>query len=400
MTNPVFNRAAGRVLVFRIGELGDTLIALPALRAIRDSFPLAHVALLGNADGRGRHIRPQQVLPPQGLVDEWISYPSDYRGAFSDRLGLLWKLRRGRYDTLVYLAPRRRADKAVRRDLLFFRLAGVRNVIGQQGFLPMPESLCGELPNVEHETDHLLRRLSLGGIPVPPTGKAQFKLELTEDEQRETGLWWQKNIPGNVPRNRVDRVVGFGPGSKWPSKVWPEERFLEVGHQLIQSRDVFPVVFGGSENRELGDRLINAWGRGANAAGELSVRQAAVALSDCRLYVGNDTGTMHLAAAVGTPCVAIMAAIDWPGHWNPYGAGHTVLRRSMPCEGCLLHVCEREAMRCLKEISVADVVSACIKTLSAAAADHGTNFESKPTVSANSGSVALNQANLVLSNIR
>lgn len=359
MTKSALEREVSRVLVFRIGELGDTLIALPALRAIRESFPQAHVTLLGNADDRGRHVRPQQVLPRQGLVDDWVSYPSDYRRALSDRLGLLWKLRRGRYDTLAYLAPRRRAEKAVRRDLLFFRLAGLRNVIGQSGFQPMPESVQGKLPSVEHETDHLLRRLSLSGIAVPLAGAALFDLELTDDEQTQARFWWARNVPAD----RVDRVVGFGPGSKWPSKVWPEERFLEVGHELIQSHDIFPIVFGGPENRELGSRLIDAWGCGANAAGELSVRHAAVALSDCRLYVGNDTGTMHLAAAVETPCVAIMAAIDWPGHWNPYGAGHTVLRRSVPCEGCLLHVCEREAMRCLKEISVEEVVAACTKTL-------------------------------------
>jgi heptosyltransferase III len=360
------NRDVARILIFRIGELGDTLIALPAMRAIRDAFPLAHIALLGNADYRGRHVTPQQVLPAKGLIDEWISYPSDYRGAFANRLRLLRKLRRGRYDILVYLAPRRRSASAVRRDLLFFRLAGIRNVIGQKGFVPMPKSSRAELPSVEHEADHLLRRLSLGGISVPPVGAARFTLELRQEEQRETSLWWSKNVPAIW----ADRVAGFGPGSKWPSKVWPEERFLEVGRQLIQSRDILPVVFGGSENRELGQRLLNAWGRGANAAGELSVRHAAVALSYCRLYVGNDTGTMHLAAAVGTPCIAIMAAIDWPGHWNPYGAGHTVLRRAVPCEGCLLHVCEHEAMRCLKEISVEEVVDACTETLTRLSTDY------------------------------
>ena len=61
---------------------------------------------------------------------------------------------------------------------------------------------------------------------------------------------------------------------------------------------------------------------------------------------------MHLAAAVGTPCVAIMSALDWPGRWVPYGQGHIVLRRSVPCEGCLLKVCDKEGMRCLKEIEI------------------------------------------------
>jgi heptosyltransferase-3 len=377
------NGEAKKILVFRIGELGDTLIALPALRAIRDAFPAARISLVGNADYRGRHITAQQVLPAKDLVDEWILYPSDYRGAFLDRLRLLKKLRHGRYDTLVYLAPRRRSRSAVRRDLLFFRLAGIRNVIGQKGFVPMPMSSGAELPGVEHEADHLLRRISLGGIPVPPVGAAKFTLDLTAEEQRETSLWWGTNVPAIW----AHCVVGFGPGSKCPSKVWPEERFLDVGRQLIQSHDIFPVVFGGFENRELGQRLLSAWGRGANAAGELSVRHAAVALSYCRLYVGNDTGTMHLAAAVGTPCVAIMAAIDWPGHWNPYGTGHTVLRRSVPCQGCLLHICEREGMRCLKEIAVEDVVASCSKTFAGLPTDYRSDSEDKRKDTSNPGSI-------------
>jgi heptosyltransferase III len=354
-------RKTPRILVFRIGELGDTLIALPALRAIRQAFPSAHVALLGNADDRGRHVTPQQILPDDGLIDNWISYPSDSQSGFADRVRLLAKLRRGHYDKLVYLAPRIRSRHDVHRDLFFFRLAGLTEVIGRNGFSSLPRTLGAPLAKVEHEADHLLHRLSLAGIPVPAPGGASFTLNFSEEEKRKAGSWWRENMPvfeGN-------QAVGFGPGSKWPSKVWPEERFLAVGKQLIKSRNVFPVVFGGPEDRDLGNRLLHGWGRGANAAGELSVRHAAIALSRCQIYVGNDTGTMHLAASVGTPCVAIMSALDWPGHWNPYGPGHTVLRRSVPCEGCLLKVCEREAMRCMKEITVEDVVNACESVLEA-----------------------------------
>lgn len=367
MNTPDFTKEAARILVFRIGELGDTIIALPALRAIRERFPLAHLALLGNADNRGRHVTPQQILPAQGLIDEWISYPSDYRDTVFDRLNLLRKLRRGRYDTLVYLAPRIRSSRDVRRDLLFFRLAGIRSVIGQKGFVPLPTRSESPLANVEHEADHLLQRISLGGISGPSAGAAEFALDLTEEEGRSAGVWWREHmnmvVSGDPGSDASGGAVGFGPGSKWASKVWPEERFIEVGRQLVQTLGIFPVIFGGPEDRKLGERLVNAWGRGANAAGELPVRQAAAALSRCRLYVGNDTGTMHLAAAVGTPCVVLMSALDWPGHWNPYGSGHMVLRRSVPCEGCLLKVCEREGMRCLKEIGVAEVVDACRKTL-------------------------------------
>jgi ADP-heptose:LPS heptosyltransferase len=354
-----FNREAKRILVFRIGQLGDTLVALPALRAIRDTFPLAHISLLGNVDQGGLQVTPKQILPANGLIDDWISYPSTSTGAFSARLQLLKKLRRGRYQTLVYLAPCRRTLSNVRRDLLFFRLAGIRSVIGEKGFVGLPSKSGAGLPTVANEADHLLQRLSLGGITVPSAGMAKFPLDLTEEEQRAANLWWHKNVPAIV----AGRVVGFGPGSNWPAKVWPEERFLEVGHELIQTKEIFPVIFGGPEDRELGKRLLTSWGWGANAAGELPVRHAAAALSHCRLYVGNDTGTLHLAAAVGCTCVAITPALDWPGHWSPYGAGHTVLRRSVPCEGCLLQLCEQQGMRCLKEILVADVVKACTKSL-------------------------------------
>src|SRR5205085_2524024 len=108
-----------------------------------------------------------------------------------------------------------------------------------------------------------------------------------------------------------------------------------------------------------------AWGTGTSAAGLLDVRTAAAVLARCRLFVGNDTGTLHLAAAAGTPCVGVFAAQDWPGRWQPYGLGHTVLRRPVPCEGCRLTVCTREGMRCLREITVEDVLAACRATLPA-----------------------------------
>jgi ADP-heptose:LPS heptosyltransferase len=182
---------------------------------------------------------------------------------------------------------------------------------------------------------------------------------LTSEEQSDGERWLHDQLIGYTATD----LVGFGPGSKWPSKIWPEERFAAVGRRLIQEKNAYPLVFGGLEDRELANRLILGWGRGSNAAGVLPPRQAAAALARCAMYVGNDTGTMHLAAAVSTPCVAIMSAQDWPGRWNPCGDGHTVLRKQVRCEGCMLQVCELEGLRCLKEIAVDEVVNACIQIL-------------------------------------
>ncbi|MGE3465976.1 MAG: glycosyltransferase family 9 protein, partial [Pyrinomonadaceae bacterium] len=100
------------------------------------------------------------------------------------------------------------------------------------------------------------------------------------------------------------------------------------------------------------------WGVGANAAGRTTVRQSAALLEHCRLYLGNDTGTMHLAASVGTPCVAIFAAIDWPGRWLPFGNRNVCFRRRVECEGCHTADCFN-ARKCLDLISAAEVYEAC-----------------------------------------
>ena len=117
------------------------------------------------------------------------------------------------------------------------------------------------------------------------------------------------------------------------AKKWPEDRFERVGLALL---DRFPdlrlVVVGGPGEKPLGDRLCRAWGeRAVNLSGALSVWESAAMLERCALYVGNDTGTMHLAASVATPCVAIFSARDNPGKWEPAGPGHSGLatRRAM-----------------------------------------------------------------------
>ena len=101
-----------------------------------------------------------------------------------------------------------------------------------------------------------------------------------------------------------------------------------------------------------------AWGTGFSAAGELSVRESAALMEGAQFYLGNDTGAMHLAAAMGRPCVAVFSARDWPGRWHPYGEGHKVLRFDVSCSGCMLKICDRE-LQCLKGIQVDQVYQAC-----------------------------------------
>jgi len=159
--------------------------------------------------------------------------------------------------------------------------------------------------------------------------------------------------------------IGVGPASKMPAKRWELNRFAQVVRRLIEQFDVCPIVFGGPEDAKVAQDLLNSWGRGYNAAGELSVRGSASALGKCALFLGNDSGTMHLAAAAGTPCVAIFSSRDWPGAWYPYGVEQRVFRSEIECEGCYLVECVERQNECLRRISSDDVLSACTELLSA-----------------------------------
>jgi ADP-heptose:LPS heptosyltransferase len=345
------------VLIFRIGSLGDTLVAVPAMWAVREHFRGARVTLLCDYHPGKGYVLGSDLLAGSGIVDDFLHYPVD-----ASRMGRLLKpiraarlaarLRWERFDTLVYLPPSVRSRAQAERDRAFFRAGGIRQFIGMDVDLsgstaPAPGS---ELPR---ETDQILLRLA-PQIPIPPRGQGRMELGLTEQDERGVASWLS-----DLPPDGGRVWIGIGPGSKMPAKIWPRERFLEVLRELAGRFDVWPVVFGGSEDRTVGNWLVRELGRGYVAAGNLGLRASASALSRCQLYLGNDTGTMHMAAAVGVRCVAIFSARSYPGTWYPYGPGHQIFRTQIDCENCGLVECIDRKMECILRIGTDEVLAAC-----------------------------------------
>ncbi|NDB77450.1 MAG: glycosyltransferase family 9 protein [Verrucomicrobia bacterium] len=304
---PTASAAPLRVLVFRIGQLGDTVVALPALWVLRRQFPHARLTLLCDQHPDKRFVLASDLLRGSGVVDEFFAYVVDPspRGRLLRpvrMLGLLARLRAAGFDTLAYLAPSQRRP-----------------------------------PSPGKSRSHALTCCA-SLAPRPRSSEP---------------------VPGDGGR----RWLGVGPGSKMSAKRWPEERFQAVVKELVTTHDVWPVIFGGPEDRAVGERLLTAAGRGYNAAGALNLRGSVAALRRCALYLGNDTGTMHLAAAAGTPCVALFSAREWPGMWFPYGVPQTVLRETVACEGCALLECRTHGNECLQRITPAAVLAACRERL-------------------------------------
>jgi len=220
---------------------------------------------------------------------------------------------------------------------------------------------------VKSEADLLLARLETDGIPVPRPGEARADLNLGTADETEVANWLD-----HLPSEGGRPWIGVGPGSKMPAKRWPEDRFRQVVSELIDEFEIWPVVFGGVEDAPLGQRLIAAWGRGFSAAGALSLRGSAAALQRCLFLLTNDTGTMHLGAAVGVQCVALFSSRAAPGLWNPMGENHILFRSDIECEGCGLTECLEFHNECLRRVSTAVVLGACRRILSLSLSQIGT----------------------------
>lgn len=350
------DRWSRRILVFQIGSLGDTVVTLPALRTVRNHYGQSAEIILLHNSGSERLVSPVSLLAGGPYVDGFLGYPSEI-GSIEKIWSLmrLWRLlKRDRFHAVIYLLPSERPALAVRRDDIFFWSCGISERIGFHAFSSdflYPKFLDGRLRRVTHEALRRLERLQMDGIDVssqqnilPPL----LQLPPVEIEAAKAWLAERRQYPERP-------LIAICPGAKQPANFWPLERFMEVGQRLVEDDKVELIIVGGPKENSLGQRLVQCWRSGINTAGFSSVIGSAALLSLCSFMLGLDTGTTHLAAAVGTRCVALYGCREHPGQWDPLGDKHIVLRSQVPCAGCRLRICPIEGHPCMAGITVEDV---------------------------------------------
>jgi ADP-heptose:LPS heptosyltransferase len=347
------------IIVYRCGTLGDTIVAVPAIQALREAFPDAPLTLVTASSPRGG-IWADAVLREFGWFEHFVTYdPHDLTVAAINRL--IYQVRQIDADMVFYLGSERNSWLRVFRDRLFFALAGKWRFVGASS--DSVTWYC-RLRRSDRIYPHEVTRLrafaeDAGGSSQ---GAVRFDLPITDAHRARVD---ELLTDTNIPNARL--LIGVCPGSRQSAKRWPEERFAEIGRRLIEKHGAYLLVVGGDDERMTGERIARSrWpdGSWANAASRLSVLESAELLRRCRMYIGNDTGAMHLASAVGTSCLAIFAARCPERSWNPYGDGHIVIQRRVPCRNCFLSECTVNRLRCLNEIDVDEVWSACQRMLS------------------------------------
>lgn len=339
-----------RILIYRLGSLGDTVVALPCFKLIRRTFSSAHIAILTNQPIEARAAPLAAVLGNSGLFDEVLDYPIELRQA-DEILRLRNRIRSGKFDLVIHLSQPRGFLSSLR-DWLFFRWCGVRRILG----VPFRHEDLHVLPHkdglFENESRRLLRRIrQLGGIDL--SDRASWDLGLTADEKREAAQILASFGIG-------ERFIAISLGTKFLVNDWTGDRWKQMLTEVSKLYPELPVVAVGAESeRDLVDDCLASWrGQAANLCGKTSPRVSCAVLARALLFIGHDSGPMHLASAVGAPCVALFSGLNPPGQWYPFGRNHIVIQAKTICDVCPTQPCRKCNGRCILSLAPRQVIEA------------------------------------------
>lgn len=335
-----------RILVRGVNWVGDTILTYPTLEALKRRFPDSKITILVLS-----HLTDLWKTSPN--VDEIL--PFDQKRGFKSvvedfRIGHI--LRKKKFDLGIIL------PRSFRSAFQLF-LAGIPIRMGYQNEgrslllthgVPRRDSLLRA-----HRVHYYQELLELFG-KINNLASPRFPL------REEDRMWAREALRGyGLLDGRP--LVGINPGAAYGlAKCWPPDRFAELGRRIAEKLKASVLIFGRGEEQEMANRILKKLGdKGINLTGKTNLLQLAALLNQCSLLVTNDTGTMHVAAAVGTPVVAIFGPTDAIAT-GPCGEGHVVVKKEVSCSPCFKRVCPTDH-RCMEEIRVDEVEEAVRRKL-------------------------------------
>lgn len=324
-----------RILVVKLASLGDLLTITPALRAIRTRFPQAHIGVLTT---------PASAPALRGLdsYDEVMTFdkfafdrPSDALRSLPDAARLVRELRGGGWDTLVLLHHLTTPFGVAKYAALSLGCGAGRRVglDNGRGRWFLTESAIDRGFGWRHEVDYWLSVVRVLGAEHPGTPHLELCIA-PDDDGWATARWNELQVPAETA------LIVPGSGAFSKARRWAPERFASVGRALLDRYGLVPLVLAGVDADEVvaAHTVAEQIGPTARIAPSAPSPQALGALvRHCGLVVGNDSGVIHVATAVGTPVVAVFGPSN-DRAWGPYPLGdarHAVVRETLACAPCV-----------------------------------------------------------------
>lgn len=334
--------APGRVLVTRLRRIGDAILSLPVLDALREAFPACSIDFLAEEG-------PAQAAVGHPAVDRVLVLDRTLHSILPASPRMLWRLRARGYDWVIdlYGNPRSAA-------LAAWTGARVRVGPARRGRRHLYTHALPPAALPLSAVLHHLRALEALGIQPRPRAP---RIALSQGEREQGRARLDHVLPPGSPR------VGIHPGNRWPAKRWPEERFSALA-RAVPRLGARPVVLAGPGEEALARRIAEGTrGReGAPVLAGLPLREYWSVIAALDALVTVDGSPLHAGPAVGTPTVGILGPTE-PEIWFPYLAedGHQLLSKEIWCRPCHRHECAR--MDCLDWISVGDALQAVSRAL-------------------------------------
>ncbi len=352
-----------KILIRGVNWIGDALLTIPTIRAIRRAYPDAHISLL---------IKPwvAEIFKENPYINEIILYDDRFKG-FTGKLKLAKMLRLRRFDRAILL------QNAF--DAAFISwLSGIPERIGYKRDWrgPLLTKAAPVKKNIlkRHQVYYYLNLLR-ESLSILPENTEPF-LYLNEEEIQEARTLLNSSLL--TPHSSL--IVGINPGATYGSaKRWIPERFAELIHRIIDELNGRVVVFGSQSEVDIVDEIVKKVrsqesGVGRQKAkvhtqnskletrilmmaGKTNLRQLAALISECDVFITNDSGPMHMASALFVPIVAIFGSTD-KTITGPLGEGHKIIAKDLPCAPCLKRECPEGHLKCMTEITVDDVFNA------------------------------------------
>ena len=335
-----------RILVRGVNWVGDTVLSYPTVQQLKTFFPKSHLA----------------VLIPSYLVDLWKTFPyvdeiipfqkKGGIGSIWEDLNLSQSLKERNFDLAVIL-PRSF------RSALHIYLARIPIRIGYQDEWRSLFLTHGIRRRKEFLHAHRVRYYQK---LIEPLGKIESlpspQIFLREEDRR-----WADQALKDLGILEGKPLIGMNPGATYGlAKCWYPDRFGELGKRLVEKWQTKVLLFGKEEERPIVHEILRHMGtKGIDLTGKTGLLQLAALLERCALLVTNDTGTMHVATAVGTPVVALFGSTD-PITTGPWGEGHVVVKKDVDCSPCWKRVCPTDH-KCMKLITVDEVLKECERYL-------------------------------------